>query len=218
MLHLIRLNGLALPRSVLKTTLTFIKTTPVNVAHPIRRMLPFTHSLQSTSTFQRDTIRHATRLQSLSRMILPCMSTVPSTTMLSLVPCVSTMTLSTPSILKPIKNSCSQNSSSQDSTSSNPMINWLAIAAAGLAISAFDGEPRFAETASKRKRTTKTKSNVTAATTIPRYVYNEFYFRFFFIVYSFLGFAMSSCQCFLVFIFFCQCFCFALLFFVLLLI
>ena len=168
MLRRIRLDGLALPRSVLKTTLTFIKTTPVvNVAHPIRRMLPFTHSCQSTSTFQRDTIRHATRLHSLSRMILPCMSTVPSTTMLSLVPCVSTMTLSTPSISIPMF----KNSSSQDSTSSNPMINWLAIAAAGLAISAFDGEPRFAETAGKRKRTTKTKSNVTAATTIPRYVF-----------------------------------------------
>ena len=204
-----------MPRSVLKTTLTFIKTTPVvNVAHPIRRMLPFTHSLQCTSMFQRDTISDATSLQPLSRMILPCMSTVPSTTMLSLVPCVSTMTLSTPSILIPMF----KNRRSQDSTSSNPMINWLAIAAAGLAISAFDGEPRFAETAGKRKRTTKTKSNVTAATTIPRYVYNEFYFRLFFIVYSFLGFAMSSCQCFLVFIVFCQCFCFALLFFVLLLI
>ena len=91
------------------------------------------------------------------------------------VPRVSTVALSTSALLKPMF----KTNGGDDSFSSNLVVNWLAVAAAGLAINAFDSEPNFAETVGKRKRTNNTK-----ATTNPRYVLIHCYFRLVFIVYS----------------------------------
>ena len=148
MLRLIRLNRLALSRFGSKTTLQSVTTAPVAIfqqpINEIRVWRSTSRSCHWTSTLQRGTINDAIHFQSLSKTILPCVSTVPSKEIAAFT-AFGTM--------------AKTNHKNENEDTNNPFLAILTVAGALLAcISSSGTDTKFVH-AAKRKR--ETGSSVT---------------------------------------------------------